>query len=110
MYRDAWHRICVFGRACSLVRVHVIEMIGVIERKIGGWRGRDGRTDGRTDGGGLRRGKEGETQSDEEKGREFMEELSQGEREYAKTGPAKTRIRTETDKYPTHRDTDTHVF
>ena len=48
MYRDAWHRICVFGRACSLVRVHVIEMIGVIERKIGGWRGRDGRTDGRT--------------------------------------------------------------
>ena len=75
-----------------------------------GEEGTDGRTDGRTDGGGLRRGKEGQTQSDEEKGREFMEELSQGEREYAKTGPAKTRLRTETGKYPTHRDTHTRVL
>ena len=67
MYRDAWHRICVFGRACSLVRVHVIEMIGVIERKIGGWRGRDGRTDGRTDG--RRRLEEREGRTDTERRR-----------------------------------------
>ena len=68
-------------------------------------------TDGRTDGRGRLEEWEGRRDTERRrKGREFMEELSQGEREYAKTGPAKTRLRTETGKYPTHRDTHTRVL